>query len=171
MEIVWKVYLTETGRRSKCNCDKFDGEHQLGRHYVINRVDCFDSSKGYCMEVCDPDNCAGATDLLDHLHDLGILSEDILYVEPEGISDEDREINDMVRRLESKDIFPVFDVDDVDEVYIVPAVLEGGLVEYQVSDGLPEYRSTSIDVYSYSEAKRIFDHLSQLGWKEGVPTL
>lgn len=58
-------------------------------------------------------------------------------------------------------------------VYIVPVILTDectedpekvGCVEYQVSDGPPNSRSTSLDVYTYREALELFQKICKDGW-------
>lgn len=70
-------------------------------------------------------------------------------------------------------------------VYLIPAILGSGMeatevtvdgkrkrvarpagtIEYQVSDGLPEHRSTSFDFYTLEAAIEAFDKVVQVGWK------
>lgn len=59
-------------------------------------------------------------------------------------------------------------------VFIVPAILDDesseressdGVVEYQVSDGLPGKRSTSHDFYHLHEAVEEFQRIQREGWK------
>ena len=58
------------------------------------------------------------------------------------------------------------------DVYLVPAILgedssedkAAGTVEYQVSDGLPGHRGTSLDFYILAEAIECFTLISKIGW-------
>jgi len=59
-------------------------------------------------------------------------------------------------------------------VYIVPVILTKGMteypsrvgrVEYQVSDGLPGKRSSSLDVYELTEALVVYGRIQRDGWR------
>lgn len=49
-------------------------------------------------------------------------------------------------------------------VYVIPVVLGDGMVEYQVSDGLPGERTRSGDFYILAEAMALFGQIRQSGW-------
>lgn len=70
--------------------------------------------------------------------------------------------------------------DDSVGVYLIPTILPeveptevdgsliarpAGTVEYQVSDGLPGHRGTSIDCYTLAEAINEFKRIQSKGWK------
>lgn len=77
------------------------------------------------------------------------------------LSDYDRLI---IRRLRAGEEGIVLDRDDKLEVYVLPALLPDGRVEYQVSNGLDGNRGESFDFYCYRDAKRAFDGIISLGW-------
>ncbi len=73
----------------------------------------------------------------------------------------DREI---IRRIRGGEVGIVLDRNDEQSVYVLPALLPDGRVEYQVSDALDGNRGESFDFYTYREAKRAFDGIIRLGW-------
>lgn len=77
----------------------------------------------------------------------------------------ERSIRHAIRVLaEATDDGVILDFNETKPVYIVPAILENGRIEYQVSDGLPGCRSYSEDCYTYQEAKKAFDKVVSQGW-------
>lgn len=62
--------------------------------------------------------------------------------------------------------FPVLDSNKDRNVYILPALLPDGRVEYQVSDELDGKRGNSVDFYCYKDAKKAFDEICEVGWGE-----
>jgi len=78
------------------------------------------------------------------------------------------EIDRHVAALLELGVFPVVAYNETESVYVLPAILtaeEGGdgeypRLEYQVSDGLEGKRSTSTNVETFAEAKRMVDALS-----------
>ncbi len=75
----------------------------------------------------------------------------------------DREI---IARIRGGESGIVLDKDEARGVYILPALLPDGRVEYQVSNGLDARRSESCDFYCYRDAVVAFEGISRLGWKE-----
>ena len=49
-------------------------------------------------------------------------------------------------------------------VCVIPVVLDDGMVEYQVSDGMPGRRSRSSDFYILAEAMALFHKVRRDGW-------
>lgn len=54
-------------------------------------------------------------------------------------------------------------------VYVIPVVLVDGMVEYQVSNGMPGQRSHSSDFYILAEAMDLFLRVRLDGWQRASP--
>ena len=117
------------------------------------------------LVVGNDQEVGGTDELWCYLNEQGIQYEDVLLITPSKESSDDRIVADAVRVLDSKGVLDiVLGVDEDEDVFIIASVMHGGLVEYQVSDGLPGKRSNSYDTYSYTEAKKIFDRCANEGY-------
>lgn len=83
------------------------------------------------------------------------------------LSDYDRSI---IQRIRAGENGIVLDRDDDLEMYILPALLPDGRIEYQVSNGLDGNRGESFDFYCYRDAKRAFKGIIRLGWDKWART-
>jgi hypothetical protein len=59
----------------------------------------------------------------------------------------------LIRKLIESEPTVSLTIDDAPDVWIAPAILDNGKLEYQVSDGPVGQRGMSWDVYSWDEAK------------------
>lgn len=113
----------------------------------------------------------GSDDLWMELESQGITSDDVVLITLENESGENRAICDAVRSIESTglDVHVYLNVhpsaDPAREAYLIASVMDGGLVEFQVSDGPAGHRGTSYDTYDIEEARRIFDEVVEKGWR------
>ena len=94
-----------------------------------------------------------------------------MKIKVRDLAPEDQMMRKLVRKFPDMNI--VFDI--APGVYVVPVILEkettakpgyAGVLEYQVSDGIPGERGTSYDVYSLREAREIAATLQLYG---GLP--
>lgn len=100
----------------------------------------------------------GSDELWDYLNEQGIQPEDVLVIAPSHQSSHDRIIDDAIRTLDSKGVVDIIlDVDQETNTFLIASVMHGSLVEYQISDGPPGFRSNSQDTYFYTEAENMFD--------------
>ncbi len=103
----------------------------------------------------------------------GQLTETRLMVEPPYVGERswlrpfDRKI---IARIRAGEDGIVLDRDDEKEVYILPALLPDGRIEYQISNGLDGNRGESFDFYTYRAAKKAFDGIVKLGWDKWART-
>jgi len=112
------------------------------------------------------EEAGGSVDLWEQLEEMGLAHEDVVFINLEGESGENRIICNAVRELEQVGCHDVYLAVDPDaSVYLLASVQHGGLIEFQVSDGPAGDRGTSYDCYEFTEAKRIFDEVVEKGWK------
>ncbi len=79
----------------------------------------------------------------------------------------EQEIQDAIRILSRvTEDGAILDADDFVPVYIIPAILGNGRIQYQVSDGLPGRRSTSFDFNNYADARREYNRIAVGGWQK-----
>lgn len=63
--------------------------------------------------------------------------------------------DELIRELIKREPSLMLVLDTYPKVFIVPAILDDGRLEYQVSDGPVGSRGSSADVYSWRAAKKL----------------
>jgi hypothetical protein len=120
------------------------------------------------MRVGNDQEVGGSDELWDYLNEQGVQYSDVLLIVNTNETPEDRIVADAVRLLDSQGVLDIILGVDQDteatDTFFVASVMHGNLVEYQVSNGKPGFRSNSYDTYSYTEAKNIFDRCVDEGY-------
>lgn len=119
------------------------------------------------LNVGEIQGVGGSDELWDWLNEHGIQHKDVILTVVAGESTEDRLIADAVRVLNNHVNEVIFGAEQGlfdDRVYFYATVQYGGLVRYEISNGTIFYRTDSHDTYTYSEAKKIFNHCVDNGF-------
>lgn len=120
-------------------------------------------------------SASNSDELWKKLKEQGVdwASDDVLLITLAEESSENRTVCDAVRSLYNLDVVngdKLYlrinnDFDPNHEVYLIPSVMDGGLVEFQISNGPVNERNDSRDTYSIEDANRIFDEVVEKGWR------